>query len=282
VARRGSVALAVSAVLLGTLAAAASAAPTAKLSVHVQPVTRLAATCGSRPAVPGQIGCDHAEPGVGYPHTGSRDGAGASLLVEVGLSGTEYAGGPPPLNSVSLLLPAGMRWDTAGMPKCVLPELEIPAPFSGPCDQLGVHVRPDTLASGHFQFGMAFVPEMLSVESADDKVGGTVLLVGGHIPVSLEFQAEGTVARHSGQTELRWPMPLVETVPGGLDGSMNSLALRLGSGVVAKHGTKFSLHMPAKCPRGGLRFRLAVEFAPVAGLPAQTAAASYGTPCPRA
>jgi hypothetical protein len=256
----------VAASLAGALPSSAPAAPSAALRVHVQPVPLFTDT----------------EPVTGYLHTGNRLGASASLVVEVALSGEEYSGGPPPLSGLSLLLPKGMRWSTAGMPRESGPSLEQPSPFcAGRCAQVGVPVLPNTVASGRYQFGREFLPEALSIESLDDSVGGTLLRVHGHDPVSLEFASEGTVTRHGGRVELRWPWTRVETVPGGLDGSTGSVALRLGSAVKAKHRTKFSLHMPKKCPGGGLSFEVTADFAAVGGVSAQVASATYRAPCPR-
>lgn len=223
-----------------------------------------------------------AGPVAGFPKTGNRAGAGASLLVEVVVSGTEYGGGPAPLTRLGLKLPAGIRWSTAALPRCSAgPGESLLGPHEWPpCQKSGL-VVPNTSATARVQFGKELRPEILSVISLDNPTGGTSLIVEGHTPVSAEWWGAGSVARRGGGEELAWSFPLVETVPQGLDSSLERIALRLGSGVHTPRGAAFSLLMPAKCPRSGLRFALTAGFAAIGGLPAQTVSAGYTAPCPR-
>jgi hypothetical protein len=223
-----------------------------------------------------------AGPVQGFPKTGNRAGAAASLLVEVEVIGTEYAGGPAPLTRLGLELPPGMRWSTATLPRCaVMPgESELgPAPWP-PCEKSAL-VVPTTSATARVQFAGELLPESYTIASFDNSGGGTSFFALGRRPISAEWLGVGSVARRGGREELAWSFPLVETVPSGLDSSLQSLTLRLGTGVRRPHAAAaFSLHMPARCPRAGLRFRLVAAFAALSGLPAQTASTSYIAECP--
>src|SRR5277367_4791187 len=59
-----------------------------------------------------------AVPIPGFPHTGNILGAGAAAHAELTISGSEYAGAPPPLIGVTAWLPSGVRLHPQGFPTC--------------------------------------------------------------------------------------------------------------------------------------------------------------------
>jgi len=247
--------LATAALLLA--AAASQAAPTIRLSVRTEPIPEFA-------------------------HTGNIAGAGASILTQVGIDGSEYGGHPPPLVGISLRLPPGMRWNESGFPACLVYALEPGSPGPFGCPQ-GSEVHPESKAALDVAFGTEVVNEEATISTRYALDGGLTLKLFGHEPVLIEILTRG-IARQDGSGKgelLLFEVPLVETVPGGVDASFTSIGYRLGSGFQPDPKTqRFSLHVPRHCPRGFLRFSVEARFAALGGLPPQTATASDRTPCP--
>src|SRR5580693_3082283 len=99
--RKASIALAMLALALGSLAlaGAAAAVPVVTLKVKAVPIP-------------------------GFPGTGDHLGAGATVEVEVTISGTEYGGYPSPLTGLNLYSPNGSKLTTAGFVTCADSVLE--------------------------------------------------------------------------------------------------------------------------------------------------------------
>jgi hypothetical protein len=233
-----------------------------------------------------------AGPVPGFGGTGDRAGAGARLYIDVGVKGTEYDGHPPPLESLDLTLPPGMRFDTTGFKRFLPSGFDKPHPGAGPGSLClsgppscvpGVQIGPPTSGTAIVAFGGELVRETLTALSFDDSAGGISLAVFGREPALLEFFAKssaptGTAAR--GLT-LRWSLPTVETVPGANEMSVTQLRLNLGSGMRHDGRSRFSLRMPAACRRESLRFSARASFSAVGDLPPRKSTATYRTGCPR-
>ena len=97
--RRASTCLAVVGLALLALTASASAAPTVKFKAKAVPIK-------------------------GYPGTGNILGAGTALQAEYEISGTEYAGSPPPIIGINFYLAKGAKLHPAGFPTCSRATLE--------------------------------------------------------------------------------------------------------------------------------------------------------------
>ncbi len=89
--RRASTCLAVIGLAVLALPGVASAAPTVTFKAQAVPIT-------------------------GFPHTGNILGAGAAVLAEYKIEGTEYGGFPPPIIGVNFYLPTGSEAAPVGLP----------------------------------------------------------------------------------------------------------------------------------------------------------------------
>jgi hypothetical protein len=214
-------------------------------------------------------------------NTGDHLGAGATLEFHVSITGAEYGGYPAPLSRLALKLPAGMRWDTTGFPRCREPEFPAIGPGERPCRERfpigpianGASVK--TIVA----FGRSMSPETLTATPFYNPAGGVTLTLYGHEPTSLGFLIEGTVGRLAhGRTELVFPFSLQETVPGADYVSITSFTLLVGSARAVRHGHAFSLRMPAECPNGSLTYGLQAVFS---GPAPSSADATYHARCPR-
>ena len=78
-------------------------------------------------------------------------------------------------------------------------------------------------------------------------------------------------------------MPLVETVPGAPDASVETINVKAGSAIKKGGKTIYYGTLPKKgqCPKGGFSVKTEVMFAGLGGLAPQTVTATYKAPCPR-
>jgi hypothetical protein len=251
--RRSAILLAALALALPALASGASAAPTVGLKARFVPIP-------------------------GFPGTGDILGAGTAVQSEYSISGSEYGGFPPPLVGIDLLLPEGVVLYPQGFPACPPATLE----QVGRC-AANTHAGPLGHAFGVVSFGAERVPEEVEIQPYYLSGSGLALLVAGHSPVALEFIAKGHYVTAGGAfgEELVSEVPLVETVPGAPDASLESITLRVGSALAASAGTVYYLTMPDTCPNGGFPIKAELMFAGLGGLAPQTVAATYAAPCPQ-
>jgi hypothetical protein len=218
----------------------------------------------------------------GFHGTGYRLGAGAALEAEYRISGTEYGGFSAPLVGVTFYLPPGTHIHPAGFPTCpdavVLDERE---PQRCPA---GSRAGSGTV-QGIVAFGDTRVPEEATLESFFSASGGLNFFTFGHAPVSLEIPSTARYANLAGAggkgPELISKVPLVETVPGAPDASVQRINIKIGAAMrQGKHVIYYGT-VPASCPKGGFTVRTALTFEAVAGLAQQTVTAQYTAPCPR-
>jgi hypothetical protein len=128
-------------------------------------------------------------------------------------------------------------------------------------------------------FGRSTVPETAQTWSYYDPLGGITVGAYGHEPATVDLLVEGTVGRlDDGGTQLVFPFPLLETVPGADYASMSSFTLLAGSARPLAHGHAFSLRMPRKCPHGSLTYGLQASFA---GPTPATVSSTYRARCPK-
>ena len=124
-----------------------------------------------------------AVPIPGFPHTGNHLGAGAAVHAEATISGTEYAGAPPPLIGVTAWLPSGVKLHPQGFPTCpVRVILEEATPEKCP---KGSSAGPRGKALGVVTFGAERVPETAEIYSFFIPGDRIAVLTVGHSPVSL-------------------------------------------------------------------------------------------------
>jgi hypothetical protein len=147
----------------------------------------------------------------------------------------------------------------------------------GPCPKTSI-AGPKGSATGIVSFGTERVQETVSVQPFFAPGGNLQFFTDGTTPVSLEILSTGNVVNSSppfGPTVIS-EVPLVESVPGAPDASVESINVLVGAAY--KHGKKTISYLvvPKKCPKGGLPVKTIMEF-----LGGATAEASYKMPCPK-
>jgi len=248
--RRTSTALAVLGLAVLGLSASASAAPTITLKTKALPIP-------------------------GFRGTGDILGAGAVIEAEYTISGTEYGGFPPPLTGVKYYGPAGAKIRPNGFATCAPTVLKESGP--GPCPKTSI-AGPKGSATGIVSFGTERVQETVSVQPFFAPGGNLQFFTDGTTPVSLEILSTGNIVNSSPPfgPSVFSEVPLVESVPGAPDASVESINVLVGAAY--KHGKKTISYLivPKKCPKGGLPVKTIMEF-----LGGATAEASYKMPCPK-
>jgi hypothetical protein len=235
-------------------------------------VLGLSATASAAPTITMKA---KAVPIPGFPHTGNILGAGAALQTEYTISGTEYGGFPPPLTGVKFYAPAGTTLHPQGFATCAPSVIEQSGPE--PCPQKSI-AGPKGYATGVVSFGSERVEETASVQPFFAPGANLEFFVDGKTPVSLEILAAGHVASSSPPFGLEFSgvVPLIETVPGALDASLEKGAIRVGAAYKQGKKTISYITVPKKCPKGGFPVKVELSF-----LGGATAQALYKMPCPR-
>lgn len=216
-----------------------------------------------------------AVPIPGYKGTGNILGAGAALQTKFTISGTEYGGYPLPLIGVKFYGPTGAKLNTSGFATCAPAKLEQIGP-SG-CSQKS-QAGPKGSASGVVSFGTERVAETVSVQPFFAPGGGLVFFIDGVTPVSIEKLAVGKIITSSppyGPTVIS-EVPLIETVPGALDASAQTISVKVGAAHRQGKKTIYYITVPKKCPKGGFPLKTVMTF-----LGGVTSEATAKEPCPK-
>jgi hypothetical protein len=221
-----------------------------------------------------------AVPIPGFPHTGNHKGVGAAAQAEFTISGTEYGGFPPPLIGVNFFLPTGSKIHTAGFKTCSKPILEQSGPSKCP---KGSAAGPIGHANGVVAFGNERVHEEVSIQSFFSS-NGLLFYTEGHSPVQLEFLSAGKYIHLGGGggfgPELETIVPLVETVPGAPDASVETINVKVGA-AIKSHGKTIYYGTTPKTCKGSWKGKAELMFAGLGGLSPQTVTAPYSIPCPK-
>ncbi len=248
--RRAGTCLAVIGVALLSLSATASAAPTIKFKIKAVPIP-------------------------GFPGTGDILGAGAVIQGEGTVSGSEYGGFPPPVTGLKFYAPAGAKLHPQGFATCSPTVIRERGP--APCPKKSV-AGPKGSAGGAVSFGTERVHETVSVQPFFAPGGGLEFYVNGVTPVSIEILATGHVVHSSSPfgLEIIGEVPLIESVPGALDASLNEAAVSVGAAYKQGKKTISYITLPRRCPKGGFPAKVEASF-----LGGATTEASYEMPCPK-
>jgi hypothetical protein len=224
-----------------------------------------------------------AVPIPGFPHTGNYYGAGAAVQAKITISGNEYGGFPPPLIGINTFLPAGVRLNPKPFPTC--PVAVITQQREPRLCPKGSSAGPIGRVSGVVAFGKELVKEEAEIFSFFAPHGGFEFLTLGHSPAILEVPTLAQV-RHSGGAggfgpEFTAEIPLVETVPGAQDASVQSIEITLGA-AIRRHGKPvYYGTVPRACPHGGFRVKAEFIFATNGDRSApETVTVPFRAPCP--
>jgi hypothetical protein len=254
--RRASTCLAVLGLALLSLAGVASAAPVVTAKAKIVPIPH-------------------------FPNTGDKLGAGAAVLFEATISGTEYGGYPPPLVGINTFFPKGVTLHPQGFATCTVPTLEKQGP-SG-CSKKSA-AGPEGEAKGFVSFGNERVFENVEVRSFFAPGGGLAFFAAGHTPASFEIISPSTV--HDTSAAPYGPVfdttvPLIETVPGAPDASTTNIKVQVGAAYKKGKKTVYYGTVPKKCPKGGFPGKAELLFGGLGGLAPQTVTVTLKVPCPK-
>ncbi|HTU77688.1 MAG TPA: hypothetical protein VMF09_02895 [Solirubrobacteraceae bacterium] len=257
--RRASTCLVVLGLALLAVPGVASAAPTVKFKAQAVPIP-------------------------GFRGTGNILGAGAALVSEYEISGTEYFGSPPPIIAINFYFPKGTVLHPTGFPTCSEEVVRDKGPIGCPkASQAG----PVGTVLGYVTLGGERVEETAENFSFYKPGGGFIFFTDGHTPVSLEVYSTGAFVSLTSSpggygAELHVKVPEVASVPGAPYASVKTIKVKDGSAYKSHGKTIYYGRVPKSCPKGGFPLKTEVVFAengeestPV------SVPATYKAPCPR-
>jgi len=229
-----------------------------------------------------------AAPIPGFPHTGDILGAGTALKTEFTIKGTEYGGRfPSPLTGVTVSLPKGAKIHSQGFPTCAaaLKAAEAEARKEAADFEAIEHCSakskagPVGHADGFVSFGSTRVEEETTVQPYFVPGGGLAFYVEGKSPSLIEIVSSGHYANAGGLfgQKLITAVPLVETVPGALYASVESIKVDVGAAIKQGKKTIYYGTVPTKCPKGGFPLKAELSFL----APTEPVTVSYKLPCPK-
>jgi hypothetical protein len=245
--------------LLASLPAGASATPVVSIKAA---------------AVPIPVNLSKAN-GPTYPGTGDILGAPTALEAELKISGNEYGGFASPLTGVKVYTPAGATVTTKGFATCSEAILKEKGAEGCPKKSFA---SPVGEANGVVSFGESRVHEKVTVQGFFASGGALLFYVVGNTPASIELIAKGTLQPATapyGKVFVS-EVPLIESVPGALDGSAEQIKVKVGAAY--KKGKKLVSYatVPKTCPKGGFPIKAELSF-----LSGETVTAEYKAPCPK-
>jgi hypothetical protein len=240
----------------------------------------------------------------GFPHTGNILGAGAALRTEFKISGSEYdEGHPPPLIGVNVFFPAGSKLHPQGFPTCspsALREVGEPAIGTKACpkgslltfpvkgaqpESPGTVLKNESYGLGVVKIGSGPPPEEKTrVQGFFAPGGGLEFFVKGVSPSLFEFISPGHLTGAGGGfgPAIFTTVPLVETLPGAADASVEKIVVYAGAAFKKGKKTTYYGTIPKKCPKGGFPLKAELTFAENGNtLTPVTAVATYKAPCPK-
>jgi len=211
----------------------------------------------------------------GFPGTGYILDAGAETVVQMTISGNEYAGAPSPLTQAIFYIPPGVTLTTTGFADCATTVLERIGPAGCP---MSSHAGPVGEGLGVVSFGNERVEEKVSIQGFFSATGGLTFYTQGTTPAAFEFLEDGSWATASAPYGRKFTVnvPLVETVPDAPDASVTSFRVFVGAAYKRGGKTVSYITLPKHCPKGGFLLKAELKF-----LSGEVVPASYDQPCPR-
>jgi hypothetical protein len=211
----------------------------------------------------------------GFPGTGYILGAGAEVVVQMTIGGSEYAGAPSPLTQASFYIPPGVVLTTAGFADCAPSLLERIGVTACP---MGSRAGPVGEGLGVVSFGNERVEEKVSIQGFFSASGGLTFYTQGTTPAAFEFLEAGHWAAASTPYGRKFvvDVPLVETVPGAPDASVTSFRVLVGAAYKRGKKTISYITLPKRCPSRGFLLKAELKF-----LSGEVVPATYDQPCPR-
>jgi len=211
----------------------------------------------------------------GFPGTGYILDAGAETVVQMTISGNEYAGAPSPLTQAIFYIPPGVTLTTTGFADCATTVLERIGPTGCPTSS---HAGPIGEGLGVVSFGNERVEEKVSIQGFFSSSGGLTFYTQGTTPAAFEFLEDGSWATATAPYGRKFTVnvPLVETVPDAPDASVTSFRVLVGAAYKRGGKTVSYITLPKHCPKGGFLLKAELKF-----LSGEVVPSSYDQPCPR-
>jgi hypothetical protein len=212
-----------------------------------------------------------------YPGTGDILGAPTSLEAELTISGTEYGGSPSPLTGVKFYIPAGVKLHTQGFATC--PETTLKEQGATGCPKKSFAGALGE-ATGVVSFGESRVHERVTLQGFFAPGGGFFFYVVGDTPAVIELISKGTLSNNASPPfgmVFTGEVPLVESVPGALDASVEYIKVKVGAAFEQGRRLISYATAPRTCPKSR-SFSIKVELTFLSG---ETAPAEYRAPCPK-
>jgi hypothetical protein len=203
-------------------------------------------------------------------------GEATTVTDEFTFSGTEYAGRPEPLTSVTVHLPAGVEGSRTGFATCEASTITTTGIQGCPPGSLA---GPQSSISMLVSFGAETVAETGTVQAIFGPGEALDFFLQGNSPVAIEVLMTGTYTVDSAPYShlLNLAVPLIETVPGAPDASITSLTLAFGTSRNEGNSGLHSVTVPQECQSGGLEWLASTVFHD-----GTTTNVSYKGPCPPA
>jgi len=207
----------------------------------------------------------------GFPHTGNCLGCGADLETVFTISGTEYAGGPPPLEHVRIAFPKGTKINYKGFPTCSPSAVERGG--IGACPKAALAGKGH--AEGFVSLGGERVAETTETTPFFTPGGGIGIWIEGNSPTKIEKLAKGSWSFPASGPVINVEVPIIETLPGAPDASAAHI-VTIGGGAIKKgKKTTYYGQIAKTCPKGGFTGKAELTF-----LGEGTVSTSVTLPCP--
>jgi hypothetical protein len=225
----------------------------------------------------------------GFKHTGNIYGAGAAVEAEYQIGGHEYFGGPAPLKHINVVLPSGVKIHTKGFTTCAVKLLQLQhepkscpgASHAGPvgtvfgtvklgrnCQEAGEQgaIPSSEVATciaeeaaeerggppKKFNTGFAAVSEHGTI-TPFYLPGGLGFFTYGASPVQLQIFSGGNYTNVNGVGSsgpaFHANVPLVESLPGAPDASVERIDVKVGGARKSGKKTHYYGTLPKKCPK---------------------------------
>lgn len=206
-----------------------------------------AATASAAPIVTMHV---RAIPIPGFRGTGDILGAGAEIESRVTIVGSEYAGSPSPLTSLTVQTPLGTRETETPFATCALTVLQETGAAGCPRQS---HAGLKGTGDGVVSFGDERVPERVSIEPFFAPGGTLTFFTVGRTPALFEVLEPGhwIAPSHGHGPEASVVLPLIETVSGGNDASVLSFTVYIGAARRTGTRTVSFITLPRTCPKHG-------------------------------
>jgi hypothetical protein len=212
-----------------------------------------------------------------YPGTGAILGAPVALEAELTISGSEYGGSPSPLTGVKFYVPTGVKVSARGFATCLETTLKEDGAAGCPKRSFAGALGE---ARGVVSFGESRVQEKVTLQGFFAPGGGFYFYVVGDTPAEIELISKGALADNASPPfglVFTGEVPLVESVPGALDASVEQVEVKVGAAF--KQGKKLVSYAtaPRICPKSRF-FPVKVELSFLSG---ETVPAESRIPCPK-